>query len=106
MYIEYAKEASNYVLLPEEESPSSPEKRINMINMCQIPLVAISLYNLKNAKNNQCPNIIKFLTFQTTNPSNKQFLSCLSPLFQIESWYKAFYMKISFIHKQIWFIYM
>ena len=27
--------------------------------------------------------------------------SCLSPLFQSESWYEAFHMEISFIHTQI-----
>ena len=32
---------------------------------------------------------------------NRQFPSCLSPLFQSESKCEAFHMKISFIHKQI-----
>ena len=32
---------------------------------------------------------------------NRRFPSCLSPLFQSESWYEAFYMEISFIHTQI-----
>ena len=32
---------------------------------------------------------------------NRQFPSCLSPLFQSESWCEAFHMEISFIHSQI-----
>ena len=35
--------------------------------------------------------------------ANKRFLSCLSPLFQSESWCEAFHMEISFIHTQILF---
>ena len=41
------------------------------------------------------------LVLSYTPPSNRWFPSCLSPLFQSESWCKVFHMEISFIHTHI-----